>query len=267
MPFFRKREAFDRVLPINRPFLAKPHIEVVLSLDEDSELDQVLDTIGRSPEIRWRVVACHEPHEWRPPAKAINVGLRHAEGDYVLIVSPETAFVNDVPSQVLAHLAAFPDAAICGRLSYSTFAELDHCRDAYEAMVQARYGTGLTAMIDEHYYGTVAVSRETVLEVSGFDECFETWGGDDDNFRARLVLAGATILRTPDINTLHLDATPRESRWRRRSWAEERQIRRPKATRCPDCSRSWGTAFDDVVYDYRRPAARFAMATIPLGKE
>ena len=143
MPFFRKREAFERVLAINRPFLAKPHIEVVLALDEDSELEQVLDTIGRSPEVRWRAVACHEPHEWRPPAKAINVGVRHAEGDYILIVSPETAFINDVPSQVLAHLAAFPDAAICGRLSYSTFAELDRCRDAYEAMVQARYGTGL----------------------------------------------------------------------------------------------------------------------------
>jgi hypothetical protein len=257
MPYYKKFSDFRQVLPLNYRFLNKRHIEVILCLDEDSEQRQVLELTAQYKDIQWRVIACHETHAWRPPCKAINVGIRHAQGEHILILSPESAFVNDVPSQVLSHLETFPESAICGRLNHSTFDQLADCRDVYQAMVRYQYrlSPGRDGFEVPQFYGSVAVSRQKAVEIGGYDECLAKWGGDDDNFRARLQLAGVSILKTADVNIVHLGASPRQPGWAPLLKKDEDRIVRPAHLRCPQCSGTWGTAFDDIVTDYGKASA------------
>src|SRR3990172_3034217 len=94
MPFYHKLHEFRHVLPFNSPYLRDPSVEVILCLDDDSETLGVLELAQQYRDLKWRIVACHEKHEWRAPAKPINVGIKHARGKYILIVSPESIFVN-----------------------------------------------------------------------------------------------------------------------------------------------------------------------------
>ncbi len=98
LPFFRKLADFRRVLPLNRPYFARPWVEVVVVMDENESESGVLDLIRQYPDIRWQVRVNDQPHGWQPPCKAINVGVRHASHDVVLVCSPESMFVTDVPA-------------------------------------------------------------------------------------------------------------------------------------------------------------------------
>ena len=83
------------MLRVNLASFQKPWVEVVVVVDEPQSKDRVLDTIQRLPEVKWRVI-CHPwPHEWRPPSRAINAGVRKALAPTVVICSPESAFVGD----------------------------------------------------------------------------------------------------------------------------------------------------------------------------
>jgi len=207
-------------------------------------MQQVLELVESCCDIRWKMVVCHEEHGWRPPSKAINVGIKSAVGEYILIVSPESAFVHDVPHQMLAHASIYPNAAICGRLNHCLFSELSGHQDVYEAMVrhQSRAET-------IHHYGSILVSRAKAIEVGGFDECLTTWGGDDDNFRARLVLASVPIRRTNDINIVHLSEA-RPTNRPAKTKEELAYLFYPKHKACPVCSPHWGAAFNDLVWDW-----------------
>lgn len=48
----------------------------------------MLALLAQHSKVRWKVVVNDEPHPWRPPHRAINVGLRDATGHYVLEASP-----------------------------------------------------------------------------------------------------------------------------------------------------------------------------------
>lgn len=253
MPFYRKYADFRQVLPLNYEYLSKDHIEVILSLDEDHEEKLVLSLIQNFPKVKWKVIVCHEPHEWRNPTKAINVGLKHARGNNVLIVSPESAFVDDLPDHMLMHLSVHQQSAICGRLHCSTFRDLAECKRPYEAMLRYIYrqGPGLyTRRNIELFYGSIMVSRSSAVNICGYDECLVNWGGDDDNFRARLRLAGIAIVKTRNVNILHLSDSPEPRRKRITTKAETEYILRPAKPKCPVCSPRWGQAFNDVVYDW-----------------
>ena len=109
MPYFRKLAEFTRVLPLQHAWLARPDLEVILVMDTPDEEPELLALLTQYPDVRWTVLVNDRAHPWRPPCKAINVGLRHAVGQFVLVCSPESAFVGDVPSMALEVLQAHPD--------------------------------------------------------------------------------------------------------------------------------------------------------------
>ncbi|WP_447779830.1 glycosyltransferase family 2 protein [Variovorax boronicumulans] len=198
LPFYRKLAEFKRVLPMNAGYWARPGIEVVLALDEPGEEAGVLALIERIPQIRWKVLVNDIAHAWRPPCKAINAGVRCSAGRFVLVHSPESAYVGDAPALLLQAAMGHARGVAVGRVGFARFDELTDTLDAAFAREVP------PELLLQTFYGSLCCAREAFDAVHGYDESFEEWGGDDDNLRVRLEMAGWQLLACPDAHLLHL---------------------------------------------------------------
>lgn len=265
LPWYRKAAEFRRVLPMNAPAWRRPDLEVVLVLDEPSEEAEVLELLAGQPGIRWKVLVNDTPHPWRPPSRAINVGIRQSAGRFILVASPESAYLSDVPAQVLGILEAVPEAVLVGRVGFVTLQELDGSPDL-GALFQAR-APSLTSA--QTYYGSIALARAAAAGIGGYDESFASWGGDDDNFRVRLELAGHPLLSCPDLHLLHVSLEDRTAP-RHPQFSYDPELRRqrasPAAARIGDGD-TWGRAFGRVALDLAAPSPAEGQAPPVLGRK
>ncbi len=236
MPFYKKIDELRLVFPMNKPYLIGA--EVVLCLDEDSTAGEVVSFVKLHPEIRWKVLVNRKAHPWRTPTKALNVGLRHSSNDYVLVVSPESKFVGDLPGIMLSKVNT--ETAIMGQLgdcSYARFLEIgDAAVDEYEQT------KGL------HFYGSICFHKSAAFEVGGYDECMDGWGGDDDNFRSRLRLSGVKVVPDKQARIVHLCLDNMPKLGCRENDFSFDYIYHPQSIRCPNCYPNWGEDFDEVLF-------------------
>ena len=200
LPFFKKLNEFRKVLPLNLPYFANPHIEVIIVMDDNADESELLVLLARHPTLRCRVIVNDQAHPWRAPCKAINVGLRHARGRYVLVCSPESAFIGDVPGQCLQVMQKSPDGIVLGRVGFATFDDVEDGR----TLEQHFYQTTSPALLHRSFYGSVCAPKAALEAVRGYDESFADWGGDDDNLRVRLEMAGFALVWCPSVRLLHL---------------------------------------------------------------
>ncbi len=236
LPWFRKLSEFRQVLPLNAPYFARPGIEVILVLDEPSEEDGLLALIDQHRQIRWQVLVNDQPHSWRPPCCAINVGLRHARGQRVLVASPESAFVSDVPFIALRAAIDHPQAAILGQVAHARFDEID----SRDSLVPVYSGKLTDPMHYRTFYGSLCAPLEALQRIGGYDESIDSWGGDDDNLRVRLEMAGHANVLCPAMQLLHLaDAARDGGEW----YDEDNDFRRCSPTRARANGKQWGRDF------------------------
>jgi glycosyltransferase involved in cell wall biosynthesis len=200
LPFFKKLQEFRRVLALNVPYFVNPRIEVIVVMDDNTDERALMALLAQYQMVRWRVIVNDATHPWRPPCKAINVGLRHAGGRYVLICSPESAFIDDVPGQFLQVMQDSPGGIALGRVGFATFDSLADGR----TLEQHFYQKTSPALLHRSFYGSVCGSKAAFEAVGGYDESFTDWGGDDDNLRVRLEMAGFALLWCPSVRLLHL---------------------------------------------------------------
>lgn len=253
LPFYRKLLEFRRVLPENARWLARDGLEVVVALDEPSEEVGLVELAGRYPGIRWKIVVNDAPHDWRPPCRAINVGLRHAEGTWVFVASPESAFAGDAPGIALDAVKDFPGGVAVGRVEFAHFRDLRWGRSTAQHF--AAIATPRPTI--ESYYGSICATRDAFEAIRGYDESLAGWGGDDDNVRIRLEMAGGTILACDAVRLLHLSFDER------RNGENPRHVRDPAdalakcspaaAVANPDAE--WGADFARVAYSNPSPRA------------
>ena len=246
LPFYRKLLEFRRVLPENARWLARDGIEVVVAMDEASEEPGLLELVRAYPGIHWKVVVNDMAHDWRPPCRAINVGLRHAEGTWVFIASPESAFAGDAPGIALDAVKDFPGGIAIGRVAFASFRDIPYGRsiDAHFAAI-----TKPTPSI-ESYYGSICGPRAAFEAIGGYDESLSGWGGDDTNMRIRLETAGGTILACDAVRLLHLAF---EARRTGKSPRYDRNVADALAKCSPDTAEAnvdtgWGADFTRVAY-------------------
>lgn len=203
MPCYRKAPELAVVLPHNARWLERPDVEVVLVLDDSSDQAEVLGVVDAHPRLRVRVIVNDVPHPWRPPGIAINVGIRSAIGAGVLVCSPESAFVGDVPGGAIDALRRFPGEVIAGQIAWASFAEAGDA--PIETLFERAKRRSRRQAAAEQFYGSIAASRALFNAVRGYDEAIPGWGGDDDNIRLRMTLAGAKLVLDPGLRLLHLD--------------------------------------------------------------
>jgi hypothetical protein len=255
VPYFRKLTELRAVLPYNARYLGRPDVELVLVLDEPSQEAEVLSLLDRLPLVRARVVVNDRPHDWRPPCVAINVGLRAASGKFVLVASPESLFVGDVPSRVLQVLSARPGDVVVGRIGWVTLAAAR--RKNPEALFQMAIAAQNMPGFAANYYGSIAAARDLFIAVRGYDESLSEWGGDDDNMRARLSMQGAMLMLDRGLKLIHLsEGAPKSNRWQEGTIrARQREMfelfNPPSAEANPE---QWGVEFGRVARDWRDAA-------------
>jgi len=215
MPFYRKLAEFERVVALNAPFWSRPGIEVVIALDDASEEKGLQQLLARFPGVAWTLLANDRAHAWRPPSCAINAGVRHSAGRFVFVHSPESAYVGDAPAIALHAAMQGGRGVAVGRVGFARFDELDAApkpgAHAMPAALDALFAHAVPdALYLRTFYGSLCCAREAFDAVGGYDESLVRWGGDDDNFRVRLEMAGWQLLACADLKLLHLSFEARD---------------------------------------------------------
>lgn len=253
LPFYRRLADFRAALRYNLSTFSRPECEVVLVVDDPSDADETVELARDTPGIRWRVLVNPRPHSWRSPSKPLNVGIRHATGQHVLVTSPESVFVDD-PVALLARTppAARPGAMLLGRLSLAVHGELG---GTDRASLAAAFEADQRHRASPIFWGSLCAPRAALHAVTGYDESLTKWGGDDLNLRLRLQLHGLAMVPRPDLRLIHLSQTRRAPEFAppagvpMHSEEETRRLKSPAEARAN--GDDWGTDFDDVALDWR----------------
>lgn len=227
MPFYKKLEEFKRVLPKNAAYFQRNGIEVIVVMDEPSEEAGLLDLLKSYPFINWRVIVNDQPHPWRNPAKAINVGIRHAERSKILVLSPESLMERDVLKLLSECVAAHPRSFATG-------------------IVRFEHSNGI--WVDS---GSVCIPKEALEAIGAYDESYTDWGADDDDLKIRLARAGYKHRRILSARLFHTELEPRQKKdTSESSLVIYKDVRKSKRTKVN--GDAWGRDFSRVSWDYRR---------------
>jgi hypothetical protein len=176
MPYFKKYHEFKKTIKINSKYFQRNGIELIIVLDEPTEKYKLLELIKKYPFINWKIIVNEKDHIWRNPSKAINVGIRHSNKKYIMIMSPESEFYNDVISILRNRIEYNENNYIIGSVIFANINEI---------IDQHRIGE-----YSSFPYGSIMTSRKILIDIGGYSEKYVEWGGEDDNLRARLDMAG-----------------------------------------------------------------------------
>ena len=233
MPFYKKLNEFKIVLPKNQPFFQRNGIEVIIVMDEDSEEKSLIKYIRQYPFINWKVIVNHDKHEWRNPSKAINVGIRNASKDFILVCSPESEFITDAIYIMRKKLEYYPAHFAIGTVSFT----------AIECYTELSNSTFIE-------YGSIMAKKEAFCAVTGYDESLTKWGGDDDNIRIRLEMQGIKKILLPEVKLLHKEKSKDlKSRNNKNIPINTfKRIKYPLVIKAN--SKDWGKEFNDIPYSW-----------------
>lgn len=218
LPFYKKLDLFRSALLVNRQFFTNPRIEVVVAMDDPEGEQEVVELCKPLNAI---VVVNDVKHDWRPPCKAINVGIRHATGEYVVIASPECMLDFTVPLL----LNRIEDVEV----RCDNFFIVGHVRNHDD-----QNGTP--------GYGFILAKRLHFELIHGFDERRKTYGGDDDDIRHRFKYAGFEMIYDRGLMVVH------QNHERERG---PRIFFEPYGRDLIIPCLAWGQDFNRVAYSYR----------------
>ena len=161
-------------------------MELVIPIDEpDSEMELREYLEEQNLSCSYIIKSNKITHNWRNHAPVTNVGIRMSNGEYVLVMSPETICVNDMYSILLNACIeseiknGFPNAHI-GRVAF--------CKKS--DMVGGLNNIFSNKFRDVVYRGSMCIKKTAIEAVHGYSEKFTEWGREDDDLRARLYLMG-----------------------------------------------------------------------------
>lgn len=238
LPSYKKFALFVQSIRHNHAYF-QPSAEVVIVLDEPSEEKAYLHWIegyGRHV-LRPRLIVNDIPHEWRPPCRAINVGIRHSLGKYCAVLSPETVLKlpqsDFLTQQIASSEASLKRFYMTGVLSDILASELSP-----ETICDPP---------NRHYmrqFGFVLFNRTQAIEIGGYDERRMSYGQDDDDIRNRLKRSGATHINLPSVRALHVMHAAEVKR-------DKNRLDIPSLVPHLPAGMTMGLSFDNVIYDWR----------------
>lgn len=236
LPFYKKLNAFKRVLPINAPYFSRPGIEVIITMDEPSESKALIEYIGSYSAIYWKVYVNDQPHTWRPPCKAQNVGIRNSSKRYILLLDPESEFFNDVIYQLLYMCKCYEKCFTTGEVTFADFNCTIKKSDKIELLP----------------YGSILVEKKYLWEVNGYDESYLRWGGDDDNIRSRLQYYGLDNIHVNSALLVHREQDNRQGHMSRYVKGQQNSAEVLKRSYLPNHyfanDENWGLDFSKLIY-------------------
>ena len=239
MSFYHKLEAFKKVLPKNAPYFQRNGIEVIIVMDEPTEQEGLIELIKEYPFINWKIIVNEKVHEPRNHASVLNVGIRHATKKYILISDPEMEFYTDVIFQLRNMLKYQPEHYATGTVAFIE-----------EANIVSAETINMQSFTN---YGSIMVEKRILEEIGAYDEQFKVWGGEDDNIRRRLDMAGIKQLQLPEAKSLHREkklklkeSLSKSNDFDANEWE---RFFYPKTERVNE--NGWGQEFNKILYDWQ----------------
>jgi len=237
IPFYKKLLEFKLVFPLNWRHLKKLDCEVVICMDDPHDERELLDLI-KTFDGKFRVIINREPHSWRPPSRAINVGIKNALGQYIIVISPESAFDNLLLYRLIS--SSNEKSFSIGKLKKAQLEDLAAGNSVETVSCKINNSFG--------YYGSICIKKSILESVNGYDESLIYWGGDDDNLRARLKLIGYKQ-NLIDSYIVHFENDSSPKRGERSSDPDYyKQLLNPSSPITNN--EGWGDTFQEVVHDW-----------------
>lgn len=246
MPFYKRVKIFKPVFRKKHQFFQRNGIELILCVDEPSEQAEILELVKEYPLINWKIILNEKDHEWRNPAKAINVGIRHASKKYILQMDPELEFLTDVIHTLRLNMSFYPNHYAIGRVIFSSL-DQEITIDNFEQL-----------NLEILPFGSILAKKTDFEAVLGYNENYSIWGGEDDNIRTRFDLMGLKRLYYPDAVLIH-----REDFSKRKTSRKEQRMKIG-----PDLlanmlipyevitnGQDWGKNFNKIIYSWEMPSA------------
>lgn len=186
-PFYRKDVEFNYVFQNYNLHVLNNIVglRLIIVIDDpthyESSISMLNDLVAKSLiKFHVKVIINDYRHDWRPPCKAINVGIRHANTEKILVLSPETIILKNSIDKL---------ERACNEHSFSLglvqFIKLDITCDVSLDDIISKYKS-------KKYipYGSIMFTKKQAELINGYNENYSQWGGDDDDFRNRLKMAG-----------------------------------------------------------------------------
>lgn len=239
MPFYKKLHEFSKILPLNAPYFQRNGVEVIIVMDESTEVPGLMQLIKHYPFINWKVLVNYTTHEPRNPAKVLNVGIRCASKKYIMVSSPETRLYTDVMFQLRNMLEYYQDYYAIGTVAF------------------IQEDTKITKEIISKLfflpYGSFMTKKKYLEMVTGYDESFEKWGGDDDNIRKRLDMIGIRKLFVPESISLHMEKKlSLSNRLIKSNNYTPEHLRKIDYPNCAEANTNvWGNDFSRIEYNWQ----------------
>lgn len=248
MPYYKKLNDFKNALPHNAPLFQRNGIEIVISMDDDSEEIELLQFIKDFPFINWVVAINRSKHEWRNPSKAINVGIKNATKKYVMVCSPESIFYTDAILQMRYKLEFYKNHYAIGTVAFTNNLNCNISDDMFTKP-----------------YGSIMVERKHLIDISGYAEELDKWGFDDDNIRARLELNKIKKLLMLEVKLIHVDYSIQDTKKRINTESETLKYSYASKMLIPDSitinNSNWGCDFNEIVYDWKNNKYSYELVT------
>ncbi|GAA5112648.1 hypothetical protein GCM10023339_16010 [Alloalcanivorax gelatiniphagus] len=220
---------------------------VVTHYEQQAELDRTLaalarqtrrpdevvvadDGSARAPEVPSGVVLVRQPDDGFRAAAARNLGVAASSGEVLVLLDADTAPEPAFVERMVALPEALPEVLVVGRRRHADLAgvrpderveDVGPERELPEpAWLRTAYADSrdlLDADATSHRFvisAVLACSRWWYDEIGGFDEAFDSYGGEDWELAHRSWTAGGLVARRSDAVAWHdgPDAAARERR-------------------------------------------------------
>ncbi len=172
-----------------------------------------------SPDVPHGVELVRQRDEGFRLAAARNRGAAHARGDVIVFLDADTVPEPHFISEIVRLPALAPDVVAVGRRRHADLAAVGPSEDIRVAaerrmlpepgwLSDAYRGSRNLLDADDRSYrfvigAAVACSRRFFEEVGGFDESFDSYGGEDWEWAYRAWLAGAVLAHVPTAVAWH----------------------------------------------------------------
>jgi glycosyltransferase involved in cell wall biosynthesis len=198
-----------------------PHFEIII-LDNNSSEPQTAEYLQSlaEQEPRVRVVDAPIPFNW---SRLNNIGASHASGDVLVFLNNDTLVITPDWLERLMELALLPDVGTVGPLLLYEDGTIQHAGvvvgmggwadHVYKAMPVAHLPGPYVANtvmrnVMANTGACVAVARDTLAALGGFDEAFEICGSDVE-LGVRAHKRGLQNIYLPSVQLYHLESKTR----------------------------------------------------------
>jgi len=208
IPFYKKIDEFKFSFEnYNGKWFYIHNVELILVSDEPTQTDEIVE-YAKNIELTLKVINNPNEHEWRNPYLPLNYGLKYSTREKIMVMSPESCFWNDAIEHLDRHCEEGQFSV--GSIKFSTYDQRNILQHSFPYNYYDFMGNAV-------YYGSICFRRQDGIAIGGYDTFNGKWGGDDDNFRARLRNLGIKKIKT-DAKLIHYDRQDRVEESKSKEW-------------------------------------------------